>query len=91
MGMIVGRIETGTAPKYLLRYFRSPWDVGRIPCEDTLIVDMWPGNAANWCNLFDTRSEARKWWEWQVKLADRERQRRQEQQEQEHQSAGLPN
>jgi hypothetical protein len=54
-GIVLGRIETGAAPKYLLRYFLDD------PCDDALIVDLWPENAGPWCTFHDTREEAEKW------------------------------
>jgi hypothetical protein len=70
MGMVVGRIETGAEPKYLLRYFcMEGWD---WPGDDDLIVDLWSKNGC-WCTLHETRKEAQEWWEWRSNNAARQR------------------
>jgi hypothetical protein len=67
MGKIIGRIETGAAPKYLLHYFcEEGW-----PADDNLISDLLTGTYS----FYESRTEAQKWYAWRSNNAARQRQR----------------
>jgi hypothetical protein len=72
MGRILGRIETGNTPKYLLHYFLSEEQRG-IPGDNILIAELWLENGSDWCTFHETRREAQKWRVHRRKVAERER------------------
>ena len=69
-GQVVGRVETGNKPKYLLRYF-VPEAQG--PADVTYLADLWGPDGRDWCPFYETKKEAQRWWMHRLRIAERDR------------------